>query len=80
VQLAEDEMALGEQAALRTQSDPQSDPQTGADLGGGPGAGALTGESAADGMEADDTLPDDTPPTNRSKAGNGAKTSTSRRR
>jgi Mn-containing catalase len=80
VQMAEDEMALGEQAALRTQSDPMADPQTGADLGGGPGAGALTGESAADGMEADDTLPDETPPTSRSGGGNGSRTSSSRRR
>src|SRR5205085_5035881 len=54
VQLSEDEMALGETAALRTQSDPEADPQTGADLGGGPGAGALTGESAAD---MDDVVP-----------------------
>jgi manganese catalase len=73
VQLTEDEMALGEQAALRTQSDPTADPQTGADLGGGPGAGALTGESAAD-MDMDDTLPDETPPASRAsgKSGSGS--------
>jgi Mn-containing catalase len=39
VKLKQTEHELGQQAALRTQSDPSIDPITGAELGAGPGAG-----------------------------------------
>jgi Mn-containing catalase len=70
VQLDEQELALGEAAALRTQSDPEADPPTGADLGAGPGAGATTGESAED---MDTELPEDIPQVTAKKPGNGAR-------
>jgi len=54
VQLSDDEQMLGEQAAVRSQSDPQADPMTGVDLGAGPGAGAITGENAGSDAGNDD--------------------------
>src|SRR3954466_14834178 len=48
VELAESEAALGEAAAMRTQSDPETDPVTGAELGAGPGAGENAEQARAE--------------------------------
>jgi Mn-containing catalase len=48
VKLAKNEAALGEAAALRTQSDPEADPVTGAELGAGPGAGENAEQARAE--------------------------------
>jgi Mn-containing catalase len=49
----DDDAAVADKVALRTQPDPSKDPTTGVDLGAGPGAGLITGDDkrSAEGIE-----------------------------